>query len=129
MARFGVLAVPRIIRVSPPIPPLEARANQSLSLVKGVSCPLAQASGFWESYLGQVRGRPVHSKQGRKYTLKELSWIEGLEWDQSRAAVVELVLRHPEVFEPVVETAVERSEGGGDSSPVPSITSSSTGVS
>lgn len=105
MVRFGVLTTPKIVRTIPPQAPLEALANQSMAPVKGIRCPLAQATEFWESYLAEVSRQTVLSKKGRRYTVRELLWIEGLEWGVSRAAVVELILRHPEVFEPVLETS------------------------
>src|SRR6185503_11121306 len=86
-----------------------------------VRCPIPRAEAQWSAYLDAIRHRRASVASGQPYDVEKLRWIDGLEGDDVRPHVIELVLRRHQDFEPFLVTKLSRSGGRGDSTDVPSL--------
>lgn len=76
---------------------------------------------YWTRYLDEIRHRESRTASGQGFDVRELTWIDGLERQEVRPAIVEMVLINPHLYEPFLETMLERSDGRGDETRVDSL--------
>jgi hypothetical protein len=107
-----VSRVPRVLRARRNRPaPLYSLNYAELSRVPSVACPWPDLTPFFHEYLEAIRKRKVNTKSSQTFDVKDLIWIDGLEKERGRQAIVELILRNPLAYEPLCETSLQRSDG------------------
>lgn len=117
----GVLEMPRLISASTGRRVyLKANYNNRLSVEDSRKCPIPQAVDFWPQYLSALTSRPTEVKSGQPYYVRDPLWIDGIERDNARNAVIRLVLRNAEYFSGAIRISVER-EHGVDARQMPSL--------
>jgi hypothetical protein len=103
---LGVSRAPKILR-APSSRPASLQSDNYIELsIINPSCSFKEAQPYWLQYLESVRHRRVSSKY--KFDFRSVTWIDGLERPESRTAVVELMLLHPEQYELHSKTFLER---------------------
>lgn len=118
---LGVWATPRILTEETKYAPLAARDYSELTIT-GVPCPFAGIGELWSQWLDAVRRRPVKVTSGQPYGFDKIHWVEHLESPDCRADVVELILRHPDLYRSIAQLSLQRTRPlGGDSRVVPSL--------
>ncbi|MEO2032017.1 MAG: hypothetical protein ABGZ35_08020, partial [Planctomycetaceae bacterium] len=121
---LGVSATPKIKRRASRVrtAPLVCWSTEELQIVEGVSCPIAVAQPYWQAYLETTRKRSTQTQSGQKFDFRTVTWIEGLERDESRESIVELMLARPSQYEAELSTSLERHQRRNqDRSPVVSL--------
>lgn len=99
--------------------PLCSFSYRELSPVYGATSPWPELASLYQDYIETIRKRPANTKTGQTFDVKELTWIDGLENEETRPAVVDLMLRTPLQYEQYTETLLQRSDGS-DATQVPS---------
>jgi hypothetical protein len=89
--------------------------------VVGAACPIELAKPFWNDYLASFQGKYVVVASGQPYELEDVTWIEGLEREELRPAIVESVLRNANRYRGRAWTHVRRQDGQSDARPVRSL--------
>ncbi len=116
---FGIIGVessPRIISKTVKKAALKSYNYANLSINEDAECPIAQASYFWKSYLDDIRFRNKKNKyQSGSYIVKPVTWIDGLEMEESRRAVFQLILYSPKKYEGYLSAEIERIRSSDDS--------------
>jgi hypothetical protein len=92
--------------------PFQAYHYEYLNLVDA-ECPIAAAAKWWKPYLESCRLRRARTKSGYYFDFASVTWIDGLESEQSRPAVFRLMLLRHDVFERHLTTSLER-QGSSD---------------
>jgi len=123
MRALGVAARPRILRARRRRQaPLCANPENQLAVSVGIACPLKEAEAHWASYLKYAAsGRPTPTRSWQPYDFEEVTWIDGLEREEARRAVIELVLTHASAYIGYAKTELRRSPSGGDAREVLSL--------
>ena len=117
----GVLEMPRLISASTGRRAyLKASYDNRLTVEDSQKCPIVQAQTYWKRYLIALANRPAEVKSGQPYYIRNPLWIDGLERDDARNAVIRLVLRNAEQFSGTLRISVER-EHGVDARQMPSL--------
>ena len=116
MRSVGVAARPRILRARRRAQShLYADSDYRLAVSWGVPCPIRQAEEHWESYLKHAAsGRSTATKSSQPYGFAAVTWIDGLEREEARRAVMELVWQHASIYIRHAKTELRRSDTGGD---------------
>lgn len=116
---FGVIGVessPRIISKTMKKAALKSYGYANLSINEDAECPIAQAASFWKSYLDDIRFRNKKNKyQSGSYIVKPVTWIDGLEMEESRRAVFQLILYNAKKYECYLSAKIERIRSSDDS--------------
>lgn len=111
MRLIGVWSTPRILTSDKRIAPLLSYSYDELTIDPHEACPLPAAAPWWQQYVEAIRHRrvPTMTYLGeRKFYLRNLTWIDGLENSDIRPFVVELILRAPNSYLPDSITQLER---------------------
>jgi hypothetical protein len=117
---LGVAAYPRILRASPKLlPPLLGRHHHLESANR--PAPFPGADKEWAAYLASFGAMTISAQKTQPYDFANCTWIDGLELDDARAAVVELMLRHPEPYEATLTTVLKQANTSADWQEVPSL--------
>ena len=106
--RMGVRAAPHLLTWRHARPPLRAWNYTNLWVEPGTSPVPEQLAEFWNSYIEYVARRPVGTKSGRAYDVKELAWLDGLDGGETRTAAFELALLDPNHYLEHASTEVAR---------------------
>ena len=119
---LGVSRSPKITRPRGPRPaPLLSYKYSELTIDK-TGCPIAKAERFWQAYLEHTRKRRAHTASGQRFDFRSVTWIDGLEREEARPAILKLMLLYPEAYESETSTFLERqNRPNDDSSEVPSL--------
>ena len=108
----GVRDTPRLIRASTRRRVyLKANWTYNLSVENWHKCPIPKASNYWQAYLNKLATRKTMVKSGQAYCVRDPVWIDGLERKDAREAVMKLILRNAEYYNPSLQISVEREEG------------------
>ena len=122
MEALGVAKSPRIMIAEPGGPaPLKSWSYDRLSIEEGIPCPLEGGEEYWESYLDRVRHRKCDTKTGQAFYIRDVIWIDGLEIPESRASVLELILRNSTKYMNYLAADVQRRSGWDRKSGYPSL--------
>ena len=120
-ATVGVLDAPRLIRTSTGRRIyLKAYWSYHLSVEDSYNCPIPNTSNYWRQYLDELAKRETEVKSGQPYYVRDPVWIDGLERENARGAVMRLILRNAESYNSSLQIRVER-ERGVDSHNMPSL--------
>ena len=120
-ATVGVLDAPRLIRTSARRRIyLKANWHNNLSVENSHECPIPKALNYWQQYLAKLATRRTEVKSGQPYYVRDPVWVDGLERQNSREAVMRLILRNEESYASSLQISVER-EKGVDSRYMPSL--------
>ena len=120
-ATVGVLDAPRLIRTSARRRIyLKANWHNNLSVENSHECPIPKALNYWQQYLAKLATRRTEVKSGQPYYVRDPVWVDGLERQNSREAVMRLILRNEESYASSLQISVER-EKGVDSRCMPSL--------
>ena len=120
-ATVGVLDAPRLIRTSARRRIyLKANWHNNLSVENSHECPIPKALDYWQQYLAKLATRRTEVKSGQPYYVRDPVWVDGLERQNSREAVMRLILRNEESYASSLLISVER-EKGVDSRYMPSL--------
>ncbi|MDE0000652.1 MAG: DUF3883 domain-containing protein [Rhodospirillaceae bacterium] len=111
MKKMGVHAQPRVLVHRPRRGYFKSWSYQCLSIEDTLSCPFVTAVDLWDDYLNYLCQRSAQTCSGQTFFARPLSWIDGLEHPDTREAVIEIVLRWPEKYEPYLWTNVARQNG------------------
>jgi len=118
MRTLGVAARPRILKAQRwrQFPPLYADSAYRLALSWGVACPLEEAKEYWDDYLKcAASGHQTATKSSQPpYDFAAVTWIDGLEREEARKAVMELVMRHASTYIGHAKTELRRADTKGD---------------
>jgi len=119
---LGVSRSPKLIRPrGRRAAPTVSRSYSELS-IDYAPCPVAKAEPFWRPYLETSRRRGARTASGQGFDFRSITWIDGLEREESRPMVLKLMLLHPEPYESEMSTFLERQyRQNDDSSVVPSL--------
>ena len=120
MEKIGVHAQPRILVHRPKRSYFKSWSYDSLSLEDLPSCPFGAAADLWHDYLNYLCQRSAETRSGQIFFARPLSWIDGLEYPDTREAVMEMALMWPGKYEQYLRTNVERRDGS-DSHSFPSL--------
>lgn len=122
MRRIGVADAPRFVEPAREVPALVARSYAFLS-IENPRCPYpgSEVQGIWTGYVETIRHRRVAVASGQRYELEDVCWIDGLDDERSRRAVLELVLRRAARYEQRISTQLARAGLGTDRSHVPTL--------
>ena len=117
----GVLDAPGLIRTSTHRRIyFTANWRNKLSVENSHGCPIPKALNYWQSYLAKLATRRTEVRSGQPYYVRDPVWVDGLERENAREAVMRLILRNEESYAPSLKISVER-ERGGDSRNMPSL--------
>ena len=117
----GVLDAPRLIRTSARRRIyLKANWHNNLSVENSHGCPIPKALNYWQQYLAKLATRRTEVKSGQPYYVRDPVWVDGLERENAREAVMRLILRNEESYASTLQISVER-EKGVDSRYMPSL--------
>jgi hypothetical protein len=119
---LGVSRSPKLIRPrGRRAAPMVSRSYSELS-INDATCPVSKAAPFWRPYLEFTRGRRASTASGQAFDFRSVTWIDGLEREESRPTVLKLMLLRPEPYESETSTVLERqNRPNDDSSVVPSL--------
>jgi hypothetical protein len=119
---LGVSRSPKLIRPrGRRTAPMASRNYAELS-IDYAPCPVAKAESFWRPYLEFTRRRGARTASGYGFDFRSITWIDGLEREESRPTVLKLMLLHPEPYESETSTFLERQyRQNDDFSVVPSL--------
>lgn len=117
LKEIGVSDCPRIIRTTRPIAVADTSSYLRLSPFTGLECPVPCPESIWKEYLTHIAKRRSDRKTGQFYYLDEIAWIDGLEDDSTREAIVEAMLRKPGRYDRHRAAKLAR-HGGEDSTDV-----------
>lgn len=119
---LGVSRSPKLIRPRGPRPaPLVIRGNSELT-IDNATCPIAKAEPFWRSYLEFARRRTARTSSGQRFDFRSVVWVDGLEREKCRPAILKLMLLYPQTYEPEAKTFLERQyRQNDDATAVPSL--------
>lgn len=118
LAGLGVAAYPRIVRASPKVgPPLLGRHHRLEPA--GRPAPFPGTDKEWVAYLANLSALTISAQKTQPYDFADCTWIDGLELADARAAVVELMLRHPEPYEATLTTMLKQANTSADQQHVP----------
>src|SRR5262249_10541444 len=113
--RLGVIEGPGVIGAPRRRPPaLASRSNEQLDRNLAVACPLPGIQVYWDRYLEDIRHRGANTRSGQPFDVVDLCWVDGLERDDARDAVFQLMLRAPERYHERDSTFIERWDFAGD---------------
>lgn len=105
---LGVGRSPKLMRPRGPRPaPLVIRGNWELS-IDNATCPIAKAEPFWRSYLEFARRRTARTSSGQRFDFRSVVWVDGLEREKCRPAILKLMLLYPQSYESEAKTFLER---------------------
>lgn len=113
VSRSPKLIRPRVRRAAPMV----SRSYSELS-IDYAPCPVAKAEPFWRPYLEFTRRREARTASGQGFDFRSITWIDGLEREESRPTVLKLILLHPEPYESEMSTFLERQNRQNDDSRV-----------
>ena len=117
----GVLDAPRLIRTSTHRRIyLTANWQNKLSVQNSHECPIPNASNYWQSYLAKLAIRRTEVKTRQPYYVRDPVWVDGLERENAREAVMRLILLNEESYATSLKISVER-ERGVDSRNMPAL--------
>lgn len=111
MEDIGVAASPRIIKTPRPTAVAASWSYSQLTPDTALPCPIPCPDAIWKSYLSTITRRSCNTKTGQPFYLNEIAWIDGLETDPVRAAVVEAMLRRPGRYDRHVRAKLSRRNG------------------
>jgi hypothetical protein len=111
MKDIGVAVSPRIIKSPRPAAVAASWSYSHLTPDTTVPCPVPCPDALWKSYLSAIARRSCNTKTGQSFYLNEIAWIDGLETDSVRAAVVEAMLRKPGRYDRHVRAKLSRRSG------------------
>ncbi len=115
MRNIGVASCPRILRPARPAGPepgyLRSDSYAKLTVRAEILCPLESAKNYWWHWLDHLSDRPAETKTGQIFRVRTPSWIDGLDDEQARPAVVRLILLNPQVYELDLSVTVSRRDG------------------
>jgi hypothetical protein len=108
LEQLGVSRSPKLIRPRGlRAAPLVTWGNSELH-IDNATCPIAKAAPFWRSYLEFARQRPARTSSGQRFDFRSVTWIDGLEREKSRPAILKLMLLYPHSYQPEAKTFLER---------------------
>lgn len=112
---LGISRSPKLIRPRPGNRAAPFLALDYVELTVDVaSCPIQQAAKYWPSYLEATRHRRTNTASRQRFDFRSIAWIDGLEDDSRRLAVVTLMLLNPVPYEPEITTFLERQNRPND---------------
>ncbi len=120
--KIGVLTAPKFIQGVNTQAYFKANSFYQLKVLPEFecSCPIDEAQSYWKSYLYVIakRRRKTSVCSGQLYYIQDPVWIDGLEREKVRTAVMKLVLLNAKEYKQKCEIKVGRynSGWGGDSS-------------
>ena len=119
---LGVSRSPKLIRPrGRRVAPMVSWSNSEL-IINDATCPVSKAEPFWWPYLEFTRRRGANTRSGYGFDFRSITWIDGLEREESRPTILKLMLLHPEPYESETSTFLERQyRQNDDSSVVPSL--------
>lgn len=119
---LGVSRSPKLIRPrGRRAAPMVSWSRAELSIANA-TCPVGQAAPFWRLYLECTRRREARTVGGQGFDFRSITWIDGLEREESRPMVLKLMLLYPEPYESEMSTFLERQyRQNDDSRVVPSL--------
>lgn len=117
MKEIGVADCPRIICTARPTAVADTRNYSQLSPWSASECPVRCPPTIWKDYLTEISRRRSDRKTGQIYYLNEIAWIDGLEDDSTREAIVEAMLRKSVRYDRNTKAKLAR-HGGEDSTEV-----------
>jgi hypothetical protein len=119
---LGISRSPKLIRPrGPRAAPLISNNYTELSIDYS-PCPVTKAERFWRPYLEFTRRRHANTASGQRFNFRSITWIDGLEREESRPTILKLMLLHPESYESETSTFLERQyRQNDDISVVPSL--------
>lgn len=111
MSNIGVNTKPRLILPTRRFgAQFRAEGSYTLGVADEVRCPIEEATPFWGFYLADCSGRTTSVGSRQLYRFSEISWIEGLEREESRRPIVEMVLKEHEHYSPHSKVQIGRKE-------------------
>lgn len=123
MIFLGVDRWPRVVRPDVPgEPPYYDGYNNVLTLRDEARCPFAECLNlgeYWSAWVKKYlrRRAPTRSGTSYQYRFKSTEWIDGIEDEDSRASVLELMFMKPERYEESARTTIVRDGGGWSDEP------------
>jgi hypothetical protein len=117
MKEIGVSDCPRIIHTARPVAVADTSSYSHLNPYTWLECPVPCPPSIWKEYLTQIAKRSSDRKTGQLYYLDQIAWIDGLEEDSTRDAVVEAMLRKPGRYARQAKAKLAR-HGGEDPSEI-----------
>ena len=103
-------------------PPLYASWGYRLEVDTSARCPLEAAGPYWQDYLRFVSAnRTTATKSGQLYDFESVSWIDGMERENTREAVVRLMLEEPSHYVTPMQTRLSRQDTRADGGTVPAL--------
>jgi hypothetical protein len=111
---LGVNSVPALLeQPRRSVPPLHS-TRSGLAVTQPTICPIPAASRFWPQYLHAASQRSCSVTSGQAYGFSRISWVDGLEDDLARQAVVALMLLHPGRYEAALDAQLARFDTSSD---------------
>ena len=96
---LGVSRSPKLIRPRGSRPAPLVSYNYAELSIDYAPCPVVKAEQFWRPYLELTRRRPANTASGQRFDFRSITWIDGLEREESRPTVLKLMLLHPVIYE------------------------------
>lgn len=115
---LGVNSVPALLEQPRRSMPALHSTKSGLAVTQPAVCPIPAASRFWPEYLKAAAQRPCSVTSGQPYGFSRISWVDGLEDDLARQAVVTLMLLHPRRYEVALDAQLARFDTLGDATSV-----------
>ncbi len=114
LGALEIIGVSRSPKVMLPRPgyrpaPLASRYSTGLS-IDSAECPISQAGPFWRAYLESTRHRSARTSSGQPFDYRPIAWVDGLELEASRSAVVRMMLLTPQSYEQYTTASLERAD-------------------
>jgi hypothetical protein len=122
LGRIGVSALPRL-RSAPDDrqAPLESWGGLSLWLRPVAECPWPEVEHLWRDYVERIRHRTASTTSGQRFDVRDLVWIDGLEREDARTAVFDLMLRSSDAYIDHTTTSLGRQDRRFDRTEVPTL--------
>lgn len=119
---LGVSRSPKLIRPRDRRPASLVSNRYTELSIDYSPCPIAKAEQFWRPYLEYTRRRQARTASGQRFDFRSITWIDGLERDETRPTILKLMLLYPESYESETSTFLERQyRQNDDSTDVPSL--------
>lgn len=111
MSKLGVHSRPRLVVNSRRgVSQFRAEHWYALGIADEPKCPFEAASLYWSQYLGSCEEIRTSVGSKQSYRFSEISWIDGLEIEESRRQVVAMILKDHEHYSTHSRVRIGRSE-------------------